>query len=232
MPAIWCSRHASTAANSCAGAKERVPLNHFSRVGQREHPRDWPRPEKPRVKEKTSLASNLAISKRALPASGADGKAESGRNGLVYFQVLSCRPQASPRSVRSQQRRGFAQHCLALGQIPSDAGSPWCSRATGCHPERPGATKDSRRPGASGNLPRAACSRLRAAPRGESESSCALPSFVRARAPRNPSWQPLEKKWESKPKCPLRALQWRSTSWLRQSVPPSAHTCAQDYNTI
>lgn len=53
--------------------------------------------------------------------------------------------------------------------------------------------------------------------------SCAL---------RNPSRQPLGKQWVSKPLCPPRALQWRSTSWLRQSVPPSAHTCAQNYNTI
>ncbi|KAI4536283.1 hypothetical protein MG293_013675 [Ovis ammon polii] len=53
----------------------------FLDAGQREHSRDWPRPEKPRVKEKHSLASNLVISKQFLPAPGADGKAESGKNG-------------------------------------------------------------------------------------------------------------------------------------------------------
>ena len=64
----------------------------FLDIGQREHPRDWPRQEKPRVKKKNSLASNLVISKQALPAPAADGKAESGKNGLVYFQVLSWPP--------------------------------------------------------------------------------------------------------------------------------------------
>lgn len=108
----------------------------FLDAGQREHSRDWPRPEKPRVKEKHSLASNLVISKQFLPAPGADGKAESGKNGLVYFQVLSWPP---PSFTEVGEIPAAAGVCIAVPrtqtQIPSDAPSPWCPRATGCHPE-------------------------------------------------------------------------------------------------
>lgn len=101
-------------------------------------------------KKKKSLASNLVISKQALPAPGADGKAESGKNGLVYFQVLSWPP---PSFTEVGAIPAAAGVCIALPraqtQIPSDARSPWCPRATGCHPERPDAANDSRRPGAS-----------------------------------------------------------------------------------
>lgn len=153
VPAIWCSRHASTAANMWVplkGQRKGSPKS-FLDVGQREHPRDWPRQEKPRVKKKKkSLASNLVISKQALPAPGADGKAESGKNGLVYFQVLSWPP---PSFTEVGAIPAAAGVCIALPraqtQIPSDARSPWCPRATGCHPERPDAANDSRRPGAS-----------------------------------------------------------------------------------
>lgn len=54
VPAIWCSRHASTAANMWVplkGQRKGSPKS-FLDVGQREHPRDWPRQEKPRVKKK------------------------------------------------------------------------------------------------------------------------------------------------------------------------------------
>lgn len=53
--------------------------NLLSMVDQRARLRGWITPEKQRVKE-TCLASNRAISMRALPATRAEGKAESRKS--------------------------------------------------------------------------------------------------------------------------------------------------------